>query len=406
MTQYLTACRGLDPEADLNALQANLVKLCINMAVAECDTKPIWGVQFAGDDGAVQGPPLTPGRPCSFSILIDVHPAIEWPDWSDIEITRPTREVSEDMIEAELLEQRLGMGPTESVAGEFTAGDVIQVEAVVEDSETGATVVTFASGVVIPSPSRPFIIANIILEGLHGSLRDRSVGDEIELTGRILRGFPNPELAGKTVRARLLIKAGIRRTPVSIEEVLTKYGTPNELILREQIRHALEATAQRDQTEILNHEVLTKVQALVADQLQLPDRVLRTFESGMRDAMRRKLESGGLADSQIEAELASREDEIGGGALHQAQHNAVISLLAQRLELKASEQDFMRWTAETAARQGRRPEEIRKEFSDPEQLKQVAMQIIRQKIVKLILDDATVTDVDADIWDGRVIEGS
>lgn len=403
VTGYLSASGGLEAGADLNALKAQLMQMCIEVGLADCATKPIWGI--VPSEGIAESV-LEPDQPFSFSVEIDVHPDIDWPDWSALEITRPTRTISEDMIEAELMEQRRGVGTSEARNGDFETGDVIQVEASIRGAETDAVLMTFTSDLRVPAKSGSIAVSNMIFEGLHEAVKGRGVGDEVELLGTMPQGSLDLPTAGNKIRATFLIKAGTRPVPATVEEVLAHYGTPNEIILREQIKHALNATAKRDQTEIVIQQVVAKLLDLVGEQIYTPDRVLKFYAQNARQMMQRSLEARGLSESEAEIESANHQDAIAKGALVQARQQALITLLAQRLEVKANEQDFMSWTADLAARQGRRPEEVRKEFNAPEQLQQIAIQILREKVVKRILGDATVTDVDAELWNAQNAKGS
>ena len=395
VTQYLTATGGLNPDADMNALKTQLMQICIEAGLAESAQKPLWDlVPCEGTAEAV----LERDQPFSVSFEVDIHPDIDWPDWSALEITRPLRTISEDMIEAELQEQCRGVGTTEPINGDFEGGDVIQVEASVEDVDTDAVLMAFTSDIRVPSVPGRLMLANFSFEGLYEGLKGRSVGDEIQLKTIVPPNFVDPTLAGRKIRATLAIKSGMRITPATVEQVLKHYGTPNEVVLREQIKLALEATAKRDQTEIVVQQVLGKVLDLVVDQIHLPDRVIKLFVSNTQQMMRQSLQSRGLSEAEAESECAKCQDAIMNRALMQIRQHALVSLLAQRLELRVSEQNIMRWAADFAARQGRRPEDVRKELNSPEQLQQVAIHILREKVGMRLLDGVTVTDVDADEW--------
>ena len=346
-------------------LHGMLLKFCMESWTTKIDWRPLW--QAVPVDGSAE-PVLQVDHPFRFEIDVDHHPEIIWPEFRSLEIIRPVRVISDDLVAAEVREQCLA----EAFKTEF----------------------------MVPESGKQLNLAGLVFDDIFAALEERVVGDEISLVTTATSQFSDTALVDQEIRVKLRIVGGIRRRPIAIEEVLEQYGTPNELIFKQQVRIALQAAADRGQSEIVAEQFLKSLLDQVKDQLRIPDRVIPHFKNAVIMRKRKELKAAGWTAEQIEQEFDSRREVIDVMALGHAHRHALINLLTSHLDAKVDEKDLEDWVAVTASKQGRRPEEVRAELNHPETLKAIVSTLMVSKITKTLLkkDRIVLTDMDADEW--------
>ena len=53
---------------------------------------------------------------------------MNWPDFKSLKVMRPVRVITDEMVAAEVLEQRLVAGTSEELESGFEVGDIIRAE--------------------------------------------------------------------------------------------------------------------------------------------------------------------------------------------------------------------------------------------------------------------------------------
>ncbi len=378
-------------------LHGMLLKFCMESWTTKIDWRPLW--QAVPVDGSAE-PVLQVDHPFRFEIDVDHHPEIIWPEFRSLEIIRPVRVISDDLVAAEVREQCLVLGTSENLVSQFEVGDLIRAEIEMRGPKGQALAEAFKTEFMVPESGKQLNLAGLVFDDIFAALEERVVGDEISLVTTATSQFADTALVDQEIRVKLRIVGGIRRRPIAIEEVLEQYGTPNELIFKQQVRIALQAAADRGQSEIVAEQFLKSLLDQVKDQLRIPDRVIPHFKNAVIMRKRKELKAAGWTAEQIEQEFDSRREVIDVMALGHAHRHALINLLTSHLDAKVDEKDLEDWVAVTASKQGRRPEEVRAELNHPETLKAIVSTLMVSKITKTLLkkDRIVLTDMDADEW--------
>ncbi len=364
----------------------------------QLDWRPLWDV--APTVGA-DIPNLHKGQPLRLSLDVDCHPEMDWPDFKSLKIIRPVRVITDEMVASEVFEQRLVAGTSEELKSGFEVGDVIQAEVELFEVERQSQLAAFNIDFKLPESGTPFNLANLDFGDVHSRLKDAAVGDQVELVTTATALYPEMMLVGREIQANLKILGAVRRTPTTIEKVLEQYGTPNEVIFKQQVRIALEATAERDQRSIVMQLFMKALLEKVGDQLCFPDRVVTYFEELTANQEAMKLKARGFTEDQAGEQLALHQDELDSLVQQRLRQSALTTLLALHLDARIGEQDVMEWVTDTASRQGKRPEDVRKELANPDLLKRIVQSLQIMKVYKILMGENMIvlTDMDADEWD-------
>ena len=386
-------------------LQKMLLEFCIKEGLKQLDWRPIWPVVQDVDSA---DPVLQKDHSFCFVLNIDHHPEIDWPDFKSLEIIRPVRVISDDLVAAEMREQCLVAGPSENVESQFEVGDEIHAEVELHESTGQSLLGAFETTFLVLESDAQLVIKNLRFDDFFSDLKKSVVGDKIVSRTTPTVQYSDTELSSQEIQATFRIVKAIRRTPLAIKDVLEQYGTPNEFVFKKQIRLALESAVERDQKSAITTQIYNALFDKVKDQLGVPTRVSHHVKDDMVMQERKKLEAKGCTDEQVEAELDSHSEKLDAWVLRQLQQQVLISKLAIHLGLGLNEDDVMRWVADKASEEGRRPEEVRMELKNSGQFMRVTLSILERQVCTNLLarEMIVLTDMDADEWIKKKAEQS
>ena len=153
--------------------------------------------------------------------------------------------VSENLIEDEIFEQQLLFGSRETHVGMLAYGDEITCKATL--SVVGKDEPEFSIDdckIQIPKEGQPLIIGDYQCNA-GDQLHNAQVGDTTICF----------ELDNKQLELVLVNMTAERITPCQIEEVLKQYGTPNETILKTQIKLSLQRNFDRQNDAMMRRQL-------------------------------------------------------------------------------------------------------------------------------------------------------
>lgn len=379
-------------------LLKKLLQFSHEHGMQQLDWRPLWDV---APTSGVDIPSLQQGEPLRLALDVDCHPEMNWPDFKSLKVMRPVRVITDEMVAAEVLEQRLVAGTSEELESGFEVGDIIRAEVELFEVQRQSKLAAFNIEFKLPKSEMPFSLANLNFGDVHARLKDAAVGDQVELVTTATAQYPEMMLVGQEIRANLKILGAVRRTPTTIEKVLEQYGTPNEVVFKQQVKIALEATAERDQRSIVMQLFMKALLEQVKDQLHFPDRVVTYFEQLTFNQESMKLKARGFTEDEAKEQLAAHQEALDSLVELRLRQSALTTLLALHLDARIGEQDVMEWVTDTASRQGKRPEDVRKELANPDLLKRIIQSLQVMKVYKILMGENMIvlTDIDADEWD-------
>lgn len=375
----------------------HLTNFCIEQGLKRFDIKPIWGpIPTPGVDTQA----FRAGFPFSLSIDVDDSPEVEWPDFSTLEIIRPVRSISDEMIDAEMREQCRDAGKKAQREGEIQQDDdVVFRVTLTEEGSDAPLYVQEQARIRVPGESGTASIFDIQVDGLASKIIGCDVGDTVRVEATVPDEYIDPTLCGADVLIEMQILEASSIEPATVEEVLKQYGSPNESILRQQIRMALDSKATRDQHTVIAGQVFE--QLANSTDIPLPQRVETDFCNSVAASAQSAMERRGCSKDAIEQRLAEKEDRIRTIGIQLARRRAISNLLCHHFEIQIGEEELIGQIAELAAEQGRRPEDLRKEIMATGRLHGVSVTVMERKSVETLLEQVTLTDMPAEEWAQR-----
>jgi FKBP-type peptidyl-prolyl cis-trans isomerase (trigger factor) len=376
-----------------------LINFCVEQGLKRFGIEPIWGPVPTAD---VQ-PKFKLGSDFEVSVDVDDSPAVTWPDFATLEVIRPTRDITDELIDGEMAEQQRDAGTRAPLAGPLDVDDEIVCR--VEVVEPGSDMLLHASEEEVTIRVRgmdgPASFFGIPIDRFGAAVIGKTAGNTVQINAQLPKDYVDPTLAGSGVTVEIEICEARRIQPATVEEVVEQYGSPSEAILRRQIRLSLEQKVQQDQLRALSQQVFARLGEII--DVPLPHWAVSQYRNHFTASIRTAMKKRGCDESAIAARLADQEDRITEVAMEQGKRRALSNLLGRHLEIRADEQAIIGQIAEMAAAAGRRPEDLRKEIMASGRLQGVAIAVIEGKSVDKILESANITDVPADEWSSERI---
>jgi FKBP-type peptidyl-prolyl cis-trans isomerase (trigger factor) len=396
VTQFLDNLEISKVDLEPVGLQRLMTEFCANVVVQRLEAESAFSGPALAEAHNLTVP--TRGEPFRVVFFCDILPEVEWPDFSSLAIRRPVRALTEAMINEEMMNQRLDAGVKSTQDGPYVVNDDVELGFYMREQEGSPQLVAIDSLTVrIPPSSTSFVVGNLVINGLGPAIIGRSAGERFTFESIVPRGIPRAELEGRPAMIEVQLHRGWRNAPATVDEVLERYGTPSEMVLREQIRHSLQHRIDGDQIAAVIPELFKVLQERV--RIPIPDRI-KAFSFRQRVASwGKQLEDAGTPREEIGAILEKGKGMLAEDVECVLFKQACVTHLVRKFKVGFSETDLTQRIADLAAQQQRRPEELRREVvEDPALQSTIKDEVMVRKVTAILLDLVTFVDVDADVW--------
>ena len=344
-----------------------LTKICIDEGMIRFDKNSIWGPKPMPD--SVPGI-FSEDTPFVFSAIVDETP-LEWIDnIESIPIKRRIFKANEELIENELFEQQLLFGSREAHIGVLAYGDEITCKAtlrVVGKDEPEFSIDDCK--IQIPKEGQPLIIGNFQCNA-GDQLRNAQVGDNTICF----------ELDNKHLELVLVNMTAERITPCQIEEVLKQYGTPNETILKTQIKLSLQRNFDRSNETMMRRQLFEYL--LKTIDIPISSRII---DEHFVDLCKKEQGENELNEEDRSKLLKRAQKSV--------KKSVITSCFQKKFDIYINEQDIQQQICDIAESRRVRPEEIKEEFVSGGKMDTLAALVKEKKIFKHLLDKMVFSDI-------------
>lgn len=362
-------------EYDDKQMVGLLTKVCLDEGMFRLNKLSIWGPKLL--------PGTKPGvfsldSPFSFSAIVDAFAVEDIPEVEEIPISRNTMQVDDEMINSELVEQQLQFGTREPHSGQLEYGDVITASVTYTiEGESEPQFSIDECQIRIPKEGQTTVVEQYHFEDAGEQLLGVQPDGKLKIT-------LNSDSEESKAVLELDIKSVERITPVSIEEVLKKYGTPNETILRTQIKLSLQHNFDRENEMLMLTQLYKHLDKTFG--ISIPERII---ESRFDELCKNEQSIVG-EDVKLSKELKETLYET---ARFLTKRKAINMLLQEFFKLRVSEQDINTQIRNVAESRRVRPEDIREEFVSDDKISILGNRVIEQKIFEKLRDKMVFTTV-------------
>ncbi|PZG53001.1 trigger factor [Spongiactinospora gelatinilytica] len=325
------------------------------------------------------------GEQVEFTAEVDVRPKFEVPDYSDIEVTVPSAEVTDADIDEQLDGLRQRFATLTGVERPAAAGDyvVMDLAAAVDGQnieEQQASEVSYEVG------------AGSVLQGLDDALLGMSAGDQKVFTSTLVGGENAGEEAEITVSVKSVKEKVLPELDDEFAQLASEFDTLDELreSLSGQIRH----------NKLIDQVAQTRQKALDAlldrVEIPLPDSALNTEIDARKHNLQHQISDSGLSKEAFYRLYQTTEDErfkeFEEASAKALRTGFVLDKIARAEELGVSEAELTNFVVRRASEMGVAPNALAKHLADNDQLTLAMVEIVRDKARAVVGDAVTVTD--------------
>ena len=354
---------------NIQQMTSLLAKICVDEGMIRFDKNSLWGPKPM--------PGSTPGifsedTPFVFSAIVDETPLEYIDNIESIPIQRCIFKANDELIENELFEQQLLFGSREAHSGMLAYGDEITCKATL--SVVGKDEPVFSIDdckIQLPKEGQPLIIGDYQCD-VGDQLHNAQVGDNTICF----------ELDNKQLELVLLNMTAERITPCPIEEVLKQYGTPNETILKTQIKLSLQRNFDRQNDTMMRRQLFD----YLLETIDVPISSRIVDEHFVNLCKKEQGENENELSEEDRSKLLKKAEEV-------AKRRVITACFQKKFNIYINEQDIQQQICDIAESRRVRPEEIKEEFVSGDKMDTLAALVKDKKIFKHLLDKMVFSDI-------------
>ncbi len=334
---------------------------------------------------------LPESGPLKFDFDVKVRPDFKLPKLEGIEVKKTVTDVTDAQVDEEIqaMQKRVGIwtpkdGPVEA-DDQIVADAILKVEGVEED-EKHANIEIFAR--------EKGFVAGVAVEGLDKLLAGAKSGDTKKTTVDVPKTYFNEQYRGKKVDVEITVKDVKQLEPAPIDEAfLGRMGLEDEDSLREMLGDSMRQQAENK----VRTEMAQQIHKYLLDniKLELPEDVVADQSRQILQRQYTNMLMQGLEREQIDSQMAQLQASSEEQAIEQLKLFFIMDKIADKLDIKTTEEEINGHIAQVAAQRGRRPEKMREELARDGSLAQFSIQIREQKCVEKMLENANITETTA-----------
>jgi trigger factor len=328
--------------------------------------------------------------PLKFDFEVEVRPDFELPKLEGIPVEKTKTEVTDGLIdrEVEMLQKYSGVWTPKDAGEKVEAEDQIVADAMLdiegqEQKLDNTTIQVRANG----------FIGEIPVEKLDKVLTGAKAGDEKTTEVAVPKTYYKEDLRGKTVKIKLTVKDIKRLKPAELnQDFFARCGVANEeelrKTLRERLHHRLESQAKTEIADQIYKYLLDNTKFELPDQVAADQAVgvlRRQYINLMMQGVQRE-----VIDEHIEQLKASSEVQ----AKEQLKVLFIMDKVAEKLDIKTTEEEVNGHIAQMAKQRKLRPERMKEEMQREGSLEQFKLQVREQKCITKLLESAKITEVE------------
>lgn len=346
--------------------------------------------------GTVEDAVCEAGKPLVFEVEVEVPPEFDLPNLDGLDIKKPQLTVSEDMVTKEIEKFCIQEGRLEERPA-AEPGDYLTGHARMEGAKSGK--VYFESdGIVVQVPPKDKgakgMIVGLVVDDLTKQLGLPKAGDEVVITTTGPDSHENEEVRGQPIKVTYKPSRVDRIIAADEAELATRLGMSGPEQLKEIVRDRLQQRVLVEQQTVMRQQVGRFLIDNV--KMDLPERTTATQAARNLERKRLELMYRGVDALAIEEHLAELRTASGKSAQAELKVFFILDKAAEKLGIKVSEQEINGRIAQIAMERNERPERLRQQLIQSNQVGSVFQQIREHKTMDAILAKAKVTEMSAE----------
>jgi trigger factor len=332
---------------------------------------------------AIESREIQQNQPFSYKARVEVLPEITAVTFDGFKVKKPKAEVTDALVDAELLKLRRQVATLEPIKGERGArkGDIAIVDFDVEvagkpvaDANARDLQVELGQGNLLP--------------GIEDGLIGKKNGETAETTVDMPASHPHPGLRGKKATIKIVLKDIKERVIPELDDELAKdlgdFASLEEL--KKNVTEQL-AAQLKEQAETKVAEQL--VEALVAANTvdvppSLVERQAQMTEQELLMQARRTGQPGNIPQELRNSIIRDSEVKVRAGLL--------MAAIAKQEQIKIGDAEIEKGIEELAAQSGKNVAKVRAEYRDAKKREMLVGMILENKVLDIIEAKANIEE--------------
>lgn len=335
------------------------------------------------------------GEEIAFTAEMDVRPEIEVPDYRGLPVTVESADVTPDDVEEQLDSLRERFASLKGANRPAADGDHVSIDlsATVdgEELEDGQ-----ASGMSYE------VGQGSLIDGLDEALRGMSAGETATFTTELV-GERAGQQAEVTVTVHSVKEKDLPELDDEFAQLASEFDTIGEL--RADMRSRLEQSKREQQAEQARDHALKVLLERV--EVPVPEVSLNAELERRNKQVEQQLQSAGLTREQyLQSQGRTEEDfqeEVTGSAREAVQGQFVLDAVAVQEGLQVEEDELSQALVRTAQRMNVQPQQLAQHLTQSGQVQALASEVLRDKVLTLLLENAEITDESGQPVDGAAL---
>ncbi|BAF58984.1 MAG: trigger factor [Pelotomaculum sp.] len=330
------------------------------------------------------------GKPVLFKATVQVKPEVKLGQYKELELTRPSTEVSGEDVEKELV--RLQNRYAKLVTLE---------EGTVEKGDTA--IIDFAGRIdgepIKGGEGRDYSLeigSGSFVQGFEEQLVGMAAGETREIDVTFPENYKAEELAGKEAKFTVTVKEIKRKEIAPLDDDFAKdvseFDTLEEL--RNDLSNKLKQAAENRAEYQVKMDAVTK--AVDNAEVEIPEVMITNQLADMIGTLASRLSSQGLSLEDYLKYTGSTLEDMRASMMPEAERNVktalVLEAIARAEGIKASDEEVDEEIKKMAAHYQQDPEVVRKMLEKEGQLKFIAEGLVREKTVKFLVENARILE--------------
>lgn len=337
---------------------------------------------------------LEEGQPFAFSVVVDIAPEIDLPQYKAIPLARKAVTVTEEQVAKVVTDIRERNARFEDADARAVAtGDMVQVDytAVCEGEPLSALApdakdLGEAQGFWVMADEH-----NEFLPGFSKGLLGAKVGETRDVQVDFPSVFQVASLAGKKAIFSATIKAvREKKLPELNEEFFKELGVADLTELETRVREDLKNMHERGEANRLRGEIVRFL--LDKATFDAPESVLQEETRQQVYDLVRRNQSRGVPVEEIESKKEEMFDSATRSATEKVKLRYMLGRIAKEENVTVSERDLENHIRLMAASYGATFEKLRADLVKNKALDQVREDVLNSKVMDFLLENAAITE--------------
>ena len=345
-------------------------------ALSEKNVQPI-------SQPAIETQRLATAQSFLYKARFEVRPEIASVDYDGLEVKKPSTQVSDEMIAAELerLRKEHATLVEPAPARGAKAGDVLNIGLSLD---------------VNGKPMKDVAAENLsvelgngqLLPDLDAALTGASAGDEREVPITFPETHPRPDFRGKSGTFRVKVKDVKERSLPALDDDFAKDVGSFESL--EKLREDVKGRIERDLKQKAEDAVAEQIVVRLCEKNPIPvppslvEQQCRAMEQELVQQARRQGQQLGVTEELHARVHADSEMKVRAGLL--------MAEIAKNAQMKITDEDIENGINELAEQTGKQAAKLRVEYREPKKREILIGMILEDKILDMIEAKAKITD--------------